>query len=866
MLDAQRRTGTLCDVTIASNDNMIFNAHSAVLAASSQLFSDKLSGQNVGQVMLDLGAKSIQMLLDVLYSGISSLGPEEVIDVRLVAQSFEMEDVILLCDGAIEYDLPRIVKPDTVDQSTNTDKIAKPKSAKKTQVVDLEDDDNLIEDDGIDDPEYEPSMDMIKLRAYTGRKRGRPLGREKASITKEAKPDIVEPRPDPSILVVRGLSSMESGPRTRSRSGISKLRPLVQNILTKVRESKNTHLAPAIKIVPVIKKKKDSKISRRSEVNRSTGTGLNGLTGDISLVEEILVIENGDVDEASVKDSFNAIIFCMKNLHDDAEIKNLDVDSEQFQNQVSKSFSDILNKISQKEEASRNVLGNSDDNIRGWKICEYCSQFKGKKKGRLDFHEKYCSSAYKCFLCYKPFLSELDLSRHKCAKVQQESVCELCGKVLVNSNALKLHMKIHLNIKKHSCQFCGKRFIRKNHLDGHMRAVHTKERPYNCNLCNAKFTMKSELNHHMLKHSTDSPKYLCSCCGKAFYERYQLTSHLKSCQPKHSVKCMCSLCGTHFSNQNQLISHSDICQIDNSVIQTITHYVERKEYPVGSVVLCIVPGDATDRSIDEISDPAEHGIGEQHVIQIGTDDDQVTIANVLQNAQQFAQATEIHDVIQGNRVFQLHAVDNDSVGFQQLTSMQDLQVPLDKLLSDKIEGVHIIQGVPVDGQGQILQGASVDGQGQILQGASADGQAQILPFASVDGQIQILHGASVDGQGQILQGASVDGQGHILQGASADGQAQILQVASVDGQIQILQGASVDGQGQILQGASVDGQVKILENVPVDTQAQNVHVIQPPVPQDCDNIMEVDAVSSLQNENCLVHIQRGHIYTRSLQM
>ncbi|XP_064642401.1 zinc finger and BTB domain-containing protein 24-like [Lineus longissimus] len=765
LLDEQRRSGTLCDVTVASNDNMVFNAHSAVLAASSQLFNSKLSGQNVGQVMLDLGAKNIQMLLDVLYSGISNLGPEEVIDVRLLAQSFEMVDVIKLCDGAIEYDQPRVVKPDMVDQSTNTNDISKPvpKPAKKAKFVDfdVEDDETVVEErlDMVDDPEYEPSMDMVKPRICTGRKRGRPPGKRKTdSTTTEVKSEVV----DTEVLGIHVsvqentlVDSNEPGPKTRSRSGISKLKPAVQKILTKAREPRRSyHITPSIKIAPSFKDKK-GKIVQTSGIDKNPGLS----TGDILLVEETLVIEDGPVCEVSLEDSFNSIVTRMKHLKDHANMKNLEADSDQFQNLVSSSFTDILKNIAQKEEASRSVSGNSVDGLNSdWKSCDYCSQFKGKKKGRLDFHEKYCSSAYKCSLCYKPFISDIDLSRHKCKKIQQESICELCGKVLVNRYALQLHMKIHLNIKKHVCQFCPKRFIRKNHLDGHVRAVHTKERPYKCTQCTARFSIKGELSRHVQKHSTESPKYACSVCGKAFYEQHQMTSHFKSCEKKHCypVKFVCSQCGAHFSDQNQLVNHTSMCQIDAS--STVTHYVEQKQNPDGSVLLCIIPEDG-DGNVQRFAIPVEHDISEEHVIQIGAHD-QVTLEDVLQNTQQFVQSTEIHNVIDGDQVFELQSVDNETLSYQQLTRMQDfqtLEVPIERLVSEKGEGIQVIQGV------------------------------------------------------------SVDTQSHVLQG------------------------------------------------VPIDAQGQNVEILEHSVPQNCDgNMMEVETVPSQQSENCLVHIQGGHIYTQSL--
>ena len=176
------------------------------------------------------------------------------------------------------------------------------------------------------------------------------------------------------------------------------------------------------------------------------------------------------------------------------------------------------------------------DQYTDWKNCKYCSKFKGRKKGRYEFHLNYCYSDFKCDLCSKPFLNEHDLNKHHCNKMDRW-ICDLCGKILSDKPTLQLHRKNHMGIKTKVCSFCGKTFMRSCHLQSHIAHVHKKERPYRCTECDAAFALNYELNRHMQKHS-ETPNFTCTECGVSFYERIKLNHHIKTKHKSRNVECL----------------------------------------------------------------------------------------------------------------------------------------------------------------------------------------------------------------------------------------------------------------------------------------------------------------------------------------
>ena len=170
------------------------------------------------------------------------------------------------------------------------------------------------------------------------------------------------------------------------------------------------------------------------------------------------------------------------------------------------------------------IVPRTDEEKLDWKNCEYCSKFRGKKKGRYEFHYNYCRRAVAfCRKCKKPSLTEAESESHVCYKMEKPT-CPKCGKVFSERSALYEHNKIHLDLRRFACKSCPKKFLRAAHLRGHVMHVHTKERAWKCTLCDLAFPLRYELTRHMRKHEK-ATHLACDRCDLNFTSLKLLTRH-----------------------------------------------------------------------------------------------------------------------------------------------------------------------------------------------------------------------------------------------------------------------------------------------------------------------------------------------------
>lgn len=116
----------------------------------------------------------------------------------------------------------------------------------------------------------------------------------------------------------------------------------------------------------------------------------------------------------------------------------------------------------------------------------------------------YKDGVYYCKFCYAEFstMDARDLhlkENHASDKLAKIVVCTVCGKNFGRPQALKLHMKIHFQIRDFKCAHCDASFVQKHHLVQHMR-THTGEKPYQCHICNRNFAQSATLYSHMKHH------------------------------------------------------------------------------------------------------------------------------------------------------------------------------------------------------------------------------------------------------------------------------------------------------------------------------------------------------------------------------
>nr|XP_040050660.1 zinc finger and SCAN domain-containing protein 12-like [Gasterosteus aculeatus aculeatus] len=110
--------------------------------------------------------------------------------------------------------------------------------------------------------------------------------------------------------------------------------------------------------------------------------------------------------------------------------------------------------------------------------------------------------------------------------MDQQYVCNICGRRFTDNSNLKAHIKIHSGEKPYSCITCGKTFTDKSNLKAHIR-IHTGEKPYSCITCGKTFTRKSHLRSHTRIHTGEKP-YPCKICERCFRNSSNLIGHIRN--------------------------------------------------------------------------------------------------------------------------------------------------------------------------------------------------------------------------------------------------------------------------------------------------------------------------------------------------
>ncbi|XP_017576233.1 zinc finger protein 200-like [Pygocentrus nattereri] len=77
--------------------------------------------------------------------------------------------------------------------------------------------------------------------------------------------------------------------------------------------------------------------------------------------------------------------------------------------------------------------------------------------------------------------------------------CDICGKVVLSEQRLRVHVKTHATLRPYTCSQCGKSFTRKATLNFHQN-IHRGVKPYACSVCPKSFADPSALRRHKSIH------------------------------------------------------------------------------------------------------------------------------------------------------------------------------------------------------------------------------------------------------------------------------------------------------------------------------------------------------------------------------
>ncbi|XP_025832673.1 zinc finger protein 883-like [Agrilus planipennis] len=190
------------------------------------------------------------------------------------------------------------------------------------------------------------------------------------------------------------------------------------------------------------------------------------------------------------------------------------------------------------------------------KICcracrlEFCTQ--ASLNEHMKIHPRY---KYVCNICGKCLSSSGALKSHMMGIHNKDSLymCTTCGKCFKTGNRLRIHKEIHSAHKKYMCSYCGYRSHKSGDLKLHLR-IHTSEHPYKCTFvnCNRVFKTSSHFNQHIRRH-LDIKQYQCSYCSRKFSHSYTLKLHKMrhTGEKPHS----CIICHVKFRRRDHLRIH-----------------------------------------------------------------------------------------------------------------------------------------------------------------------------------------------------------------------------------------------------------------------------------------------------------------------
>ncbi|XP_063697608.1 zinc finger protein 845-like [Culicoides brevitarsis] len=128
-----------------------------------------------------------------------------------------------------------------------------------------------------------------------------------------------------------------------------------------------------------------------------------------------------------------------------------------------------------------------------------------------------------CESCGKSFFTKQDLHSHISFKhTDNRQKCPICGIVI---KCMRRHMQMHKEMEQEiNCEVCGKKVPTTQALKSHMK-VHEQKR-FNCTVCEKSFRLKAALMDHMSQHG-GRPRHFCHFCDRTFNNSGNKAKHIK---------------------------------------------------------------------------------------------------------------------------------------------------------------------------------------------------------------------------------------------------------------------------------------------------------------------------------------------------
>ncbi|TRY96292.1 hypothetical protein DNTS_024021 [Danionella cerebrum] len=156
---------------------------------------------------------------------------------------------------------------------------------------------------------------------------------------------------------------------------------------------------------------------------------------------------------------------------------------------------------------------------------------------------------YECDGCTQIFHTTTDLATHNCSahlpsssaslnssnmsmetsdlgspeREERPFTCDLCGCSYKHASSLLNHKNTH-KVGNFNCSYCDKPYTNYMALRNHMR-IHTQKKRHICTTCGKAFRLARFLRNHQRVHEEGHTRFGCPTCGKSFQGRSGLARH-----------------------------------------------------------------------------------------------------------------------------------------------------------------------------------------------------------------------------------------------------------------------------------------------------------------------------------------------------
>ena len=106
--------------------------------------------------------------------------------------------------------------------------------------------------------------------------------------------------------------------------------------------------------------------------------------------------------------------------------------------------------------------------------------------------------------------------------------CSICNKKFRDDHSLKIHKRIHGDLREEKCKFCGNSFKDQRTLKKHINYIHqngNQYKPFICKKCNKSFSRKDSLTKHWKTHQKNRKIYECNQCPSTFISKPNYNKH-----------------------------------------------------------------------------------------------------------------------------------------------------------------------------------------------------------------------------------------------------------------------------------------------------------------------------------------------------